>query len=898
MSETTTSDIQGIINITTAAKYNPHLWGAEELKAIFVARQKELALLTTAIREAQPGYAPQHLLLIGQRGMGKTTLLQRIALQVEEDDTLNQDWLPLRFPEEQYTVSTLAELWGNVLGALADALETKNASTAQIDQYLVTMETLSEEQQESETLAFINQWCEDNHKRLLLLIDSTDLLFGNLSAGAKRQRNKKSKRDNASQNLWRLRKALQHNHNLLWLGGSYQALEASDLYHDAFIDFFRLIKLKPLTLDEMAEAMKAMAYAFGAGRGLKQDDAVAEITEKLTARPERLKTLHALTGGVPRTAVMLFELFAAGGNDQVKEDLARLLDMMTPLYKARLEALPEQQRKLLAHVMEYWQPISSGQLAQVSGLSNAQISPQLVRMEQQGLIEKTPLPRTSRAGYQVSERFFNIWYLMRNASRRLKLRLVWLVEFMRLWYQPQELEQLAHQRLEYSHSLTDLEFNRAVAMAMPCDSHARHALDYETYQRVKVQKQQLDEYFDFCAEDKPFQNAQQYETRMETLHQQLLALPFYKSEQEKEHFCLQLLASLQFSIDNKEQITKDIKTADAYQALCGTLDNEFNPYDVAQAETFQRLVSDHQLYPDLPEQPIALVQLEKLLNETPQFFWPLAWRYWEKFQDKKIDNLIITALQKPPGHLVLCNASDLSKSIKARLDNQEIKKLIPHWSHSYLENCNAVEAFNIGFALELADFFENAAIAYRKAIELDKNYALPWYNLGCLYQVHLNQYKDAEQAYLQAFALDQEDEFTPWSLGKLYACQDKIEQANHWFSKAKNLVSSHSDHNLLLQINLWFSNFGLADEALSALTKRAYLNDYSLYQQCWECQQIGLGLALAELMSKSQYKEFLEPLELALRKINGDDDSIKGAAFEVQQLAQEIAQIIEERIAH
>ena len=127
--------------IQAVAKYNPHLWGPEDLKAIFVARQRELAQLTQAIRDAEPTSCPQHILLIGQRGMGKTTLLQRIALQVEEDKELSKGWLALRFPEEQYTVSNLAELWGNVLGALADALEAKGGSTHLIDHNLLMLKT-------------------------------------------------------------------------------------------------------------------------------------------------------------------------------------------------------------------------------------------------------------------------------------------------------------------------------------------------------------------------------------------------------------------------------------------------------------------------------------------------------------------------------------------------------------------------------------------------------------------------------------------------------------------------------------------------------------------------------------------------------------------------------------
>jgi len=51
------------------------------------------------------------------------TLLRRIALAVNEDPELSTQWLPLTFPEEQYNISDLGDLWLNCLDALGDALE-------------------------------------------------------------------------------------------------------------------------------------------------------------------------------------------------------------------------------------------------------------------------------------------------------------------------------------------------------------------------------------------------------------------------------------------------------------------------------------------------------------------------------------------------------------------------------------------------------------------------------------------------------------------------------------------------------------------------------------------------------------------------------------------------------
>jgi len=66
------------------------------------------------------------------------------------------------------------------------------------------------------------------------------------------------------------------------------------------------------------------------------------------------------------------------------------------------------------------------------------VSAQLDRLCRQGVLSKVSLSETGKLGFQMAERFFNIWYLMR-ASRRLRRRLRWLVEFLRVFYGDREL---------------------------------------------------------------------------------------------------------------------------------------------------------------------------------------------------------------------------------------------------------------------------------------------------------------------------------------------------------------------------------------------------------------------------------------------------------------------------
>ena len=183
------------------AIYNPALLSKDELKRNFIARSALLNNLMDSLKREKLGSAPQHRLIIGLRGMGKTTLLRRFALAVEEDATLNQQWLPLTFPEEQYNVSKLADLWLNSLDALGDMLETSGDTQAaeKLDELI---SSLPKNDSELICKTLLNE-AKKHGKRLLLMIDNIDLIF-----------------DRLKDEQWALRETLQAQTDLLIIGGS------------------------------------------------------------------------------------------------------------------------------------------------------------------------------------------------------------------------------------------------------------------------------------------------------------------------------------------------------------------------------------------------------------------------------------------------------------------------------------------------------------------------------------------------------------------------------------------------------------------------------------------------------------------------------------------------------
>lgn len=397
------------LSLHRPALYNPALWSRDEVKTYYIARQPLLARLLDDLRRECPGSRPQHRLILGLRGTGKSTLLHRLAVAVEDDPELAAQWLPLTFPEEQYNIGTLADLWLNCLDALGDRLEGRgrSAEAAKID---VTIASLARRDHEG-TLQVLIQAAKKLDRRLLLLIDNIDIIL-----------------DRLKDSHWVLREALQSHPEMLVVGTSARALEASYQYDAAFYDFFKVDELRGLSEQEMRDTLLALARLRG----------VPEVEHRIEAEPSRIRILHTLTGGNPRTVTLLYGVLLKGMDSDVRADLEGLLDEVTPLYKARFEELPAQGQQLLDKLALYWDPMTARQLADTLSWDVNLVSAQLNRLTQLGIVEKVKSGSGKRAAFQVGERFFNIWYLMR-ANRRVRRKLVWLVEFLRIWYSGEAL---------------------------------------------------------------------------------------------------------------------------------------------------------------------------------------------------------------------------------------------------------------------------------------------------------------------------------------------------------------------------------------------------------------------------------------------------------------------------
>ena len=381
--------------------YNPAHLTRDELKESFVARADTLVEMLHVIGEQKPDRPCQHMMLIGPRGMGKTTLGLRFLYAIEDDPDLCKSWQPVAFHEESYGIVSLADFWIHALRHLTAATgEPRWEERAKS----FTTDERDLERASAYALAELMDFSQGSGKRLVLFVENLDAVIGQI---------------HDERQIHSLRATLIERPEILLLGSANSFFEAIGGYGEPLYEFFRIFRLKGIGQEEARKILEAVGNSYRRPEG----------PESLTVEYGRLETIRQLTGGNPRLLGLACRLLIESPLGSAVDDLERLIDEQTPYFKARIEVLPGQSRKVFHCLSEEWRPLLAKEVADAAGLTSSHASAQLKQLVDRGYAREVHLPRSKRTRYDVSDRFYNIYYLLR-FSRSGRVRLERLVAFL------------------------------------------------------------------------------------------------------------------------------------------------------------------------------------------------------------------------------------------------------------------------------------------------------------------------------------------------------------------------------------------------------------------------------------------------------------------------------------
>ena len=425
------------MTVSASRKYNPGFLSDDELVASFCIRTSEFESIIEMLRDCT-GTSNPHQIVIGPRGSGKTSLLLRVAAEVRRDADLASGFFPIVFAEESYEVGTAGEFWLECLARLADQAPHRD-DAPDLHRTFEDLCVVGDDQALGERcLAALLDFSDREDKRLVLLVENLNMMF----------------RDSTDRDLgWRLRQTLQTEPRIVLLASATSRFNEIDHPDHALYDLFRTLTLRPLDTKECAVLWEAVS---GQSRP-----------------PETIRSLEILTGGSPRLLAIVARFSAGLSFLELMNSLLDLVDDHTEYFKSHLESLPPQERRVYLALADLWKPAFTKEIAARARLSTSMCSAQLTRLIERGAVLVAG-GSARRKQYYLSERLYNIYYLLRR-NRRPNLLIEALIQFMAAYYSPDELQGIsAHLAREMKGSVPHLrslqELVHAQSMALPASA--------------------------------------------------------------------------------------------------------------------------------------------------------------------------------------------------------------------------------------------------------------------------------------------------------------------------------------------------------------------------------------------------------------------------------------------
>lgn len=195
-----------------------------------------------------------------------------------------------------------------------------------------------------------------------------------------------------------------------------------------FFGFFDIHHLDPLTVDEAAELLEKIA-------ALNDDQPLAEFIASSRGKA-RMRAIHHPSGGNPRLYLILSDFLT-----DALDNLVRLFEetvdrQLTPYFQERMRWLSPQQQEIVQFLCQQVHPASVKAIAEGIFTKQNTVSSQLKQLREKGyLVAKG---RGKESLYELAEPLMRLCFQVKEMNHRQPLSLI--VDFMRVWYDRQDLE--------------------------------------------------------------------------------------------------------------------------------------------------------------------------------------------------------------------------------------------------------------------------------------------------------------------------------------------------------------------------------------------------------------------------------------------------------------------------
>ncbi len=384
-------------------RYSPENMPEDVLRKLFVGREALLENLFNELESTARNKTPRFYLIVGPRGIGKSHFL--VLLYYEIKNKLDSLLIPVKLAEEEYSVFRASDLFLRVL-------EEQSEKTSDI------LALKQEDEILHAALEKLIQLSKKDGRRYIIFVENLHELFRQFDVAE----------------LQKLRSIFQRYDIFSVVASAPMIFPGISKHDEPFYNFFRVQHLREFSLDETTMLIRKIAEVEGN----------REFLEEFERYEERIHGMVHLTGGSPRLVILFYEMITRGELEDTEEAFFKIIDEHTPYYQEIFQLLTGQRRRIFDIIIFSEGPVTPKQIAEEARIPLPTVTTQLRRMERDGYVISRPKGRHTY--YEVRERLFRLWREMRRPFGRARVSI--LLEFLQLWYTPEERKKLFKAKFE------------------------------------------------------------------------------------------------------------------------------------------------------------------------------------------------------------------------------------------------------------------------------------------------------------------------------------------------------------------------------------------------------------------------------------------------------------------
>ncbi len=376
------------------------------LEQLLVGRENTVTYLYDSVKSIVEHRDNQFILIIGQRGMGKTHLL-RVLYHRIEDYIKSSKIVVAYFSEEEYGVADYFDFLLRIINALRKWNENdKNL----LQNRIYELQDIAKSNREY----FAEKIIEDYIGKMPLLILTEN--FADILEAIKPS-------EQAKLRSWLYRV------NKISIIATSQAISKDFEREDRpLYGTFNTYYLKKLTYEDTVAFLILLAETD------KRQDVIDFINNKGKGQ---IKALHSLVKGNHRLLVTFYQFLKTNTLADLSENFIKTINDLKPYYETYIRNLPPQQQKVLRFIALNRKPVSGVEISKTCFIDQKSLTKQLSELIKKRLVEAIPNPNDKRNKlYDIDEPLLRISIEVGEHKEGITAI---FIDFMAIYYNENEL---------------------------------------------------------------------------------------------------------------------------------------------------------------------------------------------------------------------------------------------------------------------------------------------------------------------------------------------------------------------------------------------------------------------------------------------------------------------------